>query len=188
MRKEVQEAAKTNSANPSHENMTKFKEAQAKLNTTYEKEQAELLQNKIDDIEKAASNKKSAVAWKTVNEISGRKSANTAKLKASSEEERLKLWKKHFEDLLGTAPKIKDTPITPVVSTLLNIKTGRFEMKELIKAQKQVQYGKSCGLDDIPPEVWKNEEIREILLGFTNDVYEQREIESWVDGCLLPFP
>ena len=188
MRKEVQEAAKTNSANPSNENKTKLKEAQAKLNATYEKEQAEFLQNKINDIEKAASNKMSAVAWKTVNEISGRKSANTAKLKASSEEERLKLWKKHFEDLLGTPPKIKDTPITPVVSTLLNIKTGRFEMKELIKAQKQVQYGKSCGLDDIPPEVWKNEEIREILLGFTNDVYEQREIESWVDGCLLPFP
>ena len=188
MRKEVHEAAKVKNANPSQVNKTKFKEAQSKLTATYEKEQAEYLQTKIDDIEKAACNKKSAVAWKTVNEISGRKSANTAKLKANSEEERLKLWKKHFEDLLGSAPKVKEAPITPVVSSLLNIKTGIFEMYELNKAKKQVQNGKASALDNIPPEVWKREELSEILLGFCNDVYNQESIESWVEGCLLPFP
>ena len=30
--------------------------------------------------------------------------------------------------------------------------------------------------------------MREILLGFCNDVYQQEPIESWVEGCLLPFP
>ena len=103
MRKVVQEAAKARNTNPNAENTAKFKAAQAQLTETYEREQTEYLQSKIDEIEKASSNKKSAVAWKTVNEISGRRSANTAKLKATSEEERLKLWKKHFEDLLGSA-------------------------------------------------------------------------------------
>ena len=188
MRKAVQEAAKTRNSNPSEENVAKFKAAQTQLTETYEKEQAEYLQTKIDEIEKSSCNQKSAVAWKTVNEISGRRSANTAKLKATSEEERLKLWKKHFQDLLGSSPKIKESTITPVVATVLNIKTGLFEMRELVKAQKQVRNGKANGLDNIPPEVWKHEEIREILLGFCNDVYQQEAIESWTEGCLLPFP
>ena len=127
MREKVQEAAKTKNKNPSRENTANFKLAQKQLTETYEKEQAKYLQTKIDAIEKAACNKKSAVAWKTVNEISGRKSANSAKLKATSEEERLNLWKKHFEDLLGSPPKIKESTITPVVATILNIKTGPFE-------------------------------------------------------------
>jgi hypothetical protein len=173
---------------PSSDNTVKFKEAQTKLTEQYEREQAEYLQSKIDSIEKASTNQKSAIAWKTVNEISGRRGANTAKLKATSEEERLKLWKKHFEDLLGSTPKIKESTITPVVSTLLNIKTGLFEMHELVKARNQVKFGKASALDNIPPEVWKKEEFGETLLRFCNDVYQQEPIESWVDGCLLPFP
>ena len=188
LRKEVQDRAKLKNTDPSNDNKDKFKAAQTKLTERYEKEQAEFLQTKIDTIEQASCNKKSALAWKTVNEVSGRRSASTAKLKATSEEERLKLWRKHFEDLLGSTPKIKEATITPVVETMLNIKTGSFEMYELIKAQKQVQNGKASALDNIPPEVWKKEEMREILLGFCNDVYNQEPIESWVDGCLLPFP
>lgn len=120
-----------------------------------------------------------------MNEINERRSTNTAKLKATSEEEILKLLKKHFEDLLGSAPKVKKSTITPVVAIVLNIKTGLFEMYELFKLKNKY---KANGLDNIPPNVWKHDEIREILLGFCNDVYEQEEIKSWTEGCLLPFP
>ena len=188
LRKEVQTAAEIKNSRPSSDNTAKFRDAQTKLNDQYEREQAEFLQMKIDNIEKASANQKSALAWKTVNEISGRHGANTAKLKATSEEERLKLWKKHFEDLLGSTPKIKESNITPVVSTVLNIKTGPFEMYELNKARKQVKNGKASALDNIPPEVWKIEELGETLLNFCNAVYQQEPIESWTDGCLLPFP
>lgn len=41
MDKEVQEAAKANSATPSHKNKAKLKEAQAQLTATYDKEQTE---------------------------------------------------------------------------------------------------------------------------------------------------
>ena len=61
-------------------------------------------------------------------------------------------------------------------------------MKELTKAKKQVQNGKASALDNIPPEVWKLDAFNDILLGFCNDVYQQEPIESWIEGCLLPFP
>ena len=36
------------------------------------------------------------------------------KLYLSYKKERLKLWKKQFEDLLGSPPKIQESTITPV--------------------------------------------------------------------------
>ena len=69
-RKELQDAAKDKNSDPTDEKIAKFKTAQMLLTETYEKEHVEYLQKKIDTIERASYNKKSAVAWKTVNEIS----------------------------------------------------------------------------------------------------------------------
>ena len=55
----------------------------------------------IYEIQIAATNKKSALAWQTINEISGRKKSNKSKLKANNDNERIKLWPTHFKDLLG---------------------------------------------------------------------------------------
>ena len=41
------------------------------------------------------------LAWKTINEVSRRKKSNKAKLKATSDKERIKLWHNHFKELLG---------------------------------------------------------------------------------------
>ena len=49
----------------------------------YQREQEEYVTRKIKDIEDAISFKKSALAWKTLNEVSGRKKSNKAKLKIS---------------------------------------------------------------------------------------------------------
>ena len=57
----------------------------------YEKEQTYYVQNKISDIQNAMCNKKSALAWKIVNEVSGRNNSNRAKLKANSGKERIQL-------------------------------------------------------------------------------------------------
>ena len=48
--------------------------------------------------------------------------------------------------------------------------------------------GKACGLDEIPTEIWKLDEFHHILLELCNGVYKQDPIDSWRDGCLLPFP
>ena len=57
----------------------------------YQREQEEYVTRKIEGIEDAISFKKSAFAWKRVNEVSVRKKSNKAKLKANSEKERIKL-------------------------------------------------------------------------------------------------
>ena len=62
------------------------------------KKNKRLCHNKIEEIENAVTNKKSALAWKTINEVSGRKHSNKAKLKATSEKERIQLWHDHFKE------------------------------------------------------------------------------------------
>ena len=54
----------------------------------------------------AVSNKKLAMAWKTVNDVSGRKTSNKAKIKAISGEESIIVWHNHFKDILGNPPEI----------------------------------------------------------------------------------
>ena len=93
-----------------------------------------------------------------------------------------------FKNLLGNQPKITDNEITPVFTEELNIKKGPFTMEELLKAVKSIKYGKACGLDEIPVEVWKLKEFHEILLECCNSVYQQEVISSWRKGCILPFP
>ena len=54
--------------------------------------------------------RQSRIAWQTINEVSRRKNTGKAKLKAANQQERLKLWKQHFENLLGNPPKITHEP------------------------------------------------------------------------------
>ena len=92
------------------------------------------------------SNQKSAFAWKVVNDITGRKKNNKSKIKATSGEERIKLWHNHFKYLLGKPPESKSSTITNI-SNFLNIETGIFTKYELEKAIKSIKNGKACGLD-----------------------------------------
>ena len=98
----------------------------------------------------AATNKKYALTWQTINEISGRKKSNKSKLKANNDNERIKLWHKHFKDLLGT--NIQSTIYNKNSDHTLNnldIKIGHFTKEEVMKATNNISYGKEVGLDEI---------------------------------------
>ena len=166
-------------SNPFPENIAYYENALSDLKEAYKLEQTKYLERQIDYITNAFNNQKAAAAWKVVNEISGKKSCNSSKLKASSQEERVQLWQKYFRNLLGNQPKITDNEITPVFTEELNIKKGPFTMEELLKVVKSIKYGKACGLDEIPVEVWKLKEFHEILLECCNSVYQQEVISSW---------
>ena len=71
---------------------------------------------------------------------------------------------------------------------MLDIETGLFKPEELLKATKSVQNGKATRLDEITVEVWKLNEFQDFLLEACNNVYMQKQIESWTNGCILPFP
>ena len=122
------------------------------------------------------------------NEVSRRKNTAKAKLKAANQQERIKLWKQHFENLLGNPPKITHEPITRIICKQLDIKLGPFTREELDSVLRKIKNRKAAGLDEIPPEVWKTRQFDDILLRHCNAVYNQNPIDRWMKGCILPFP
>ena len=131
--------------------------------------------------------RQSRIAWQTINEGSRRKSTAKAKLKAASQQEWVKLWKQHFENLLGNPPKVTNEPITRIISKQLDIKLGPLTKEELDSVLRKIKNRKAAGLDEIPPEVWKTRQFDDILLQQWNTVYNQNRIERWAKGCTLPF-
>ena len=70
------------------------------------------------------------------------KSTAASKLKADSQEERIHLWKEHFENLLGKPPKVTDEPITKIISNQLDIKLGQFRPEELDSVRRKMSLAK----------------------------------------------
>ena len=132
--------------------------------------------------------RQSRIAWQAINEVSRRKNTGKAKLKAANQQERIKLWKQHFENLLGNPPKITHEPITRIISKQLDIKLGPFTQEELDSVLRKIKNRKAAGLDEIPPEVWKTRQFDDILLRHCNAVYNKNPIDRWMKGCILPFP
>ena len=120
--------------------------------------------------------------------MSRRKSTTKAKLEAANQQERIKLWKQHFENLLGNSPKVTHEPITRIVSMQLDIKLGPFTQEELDSVLRKIKNRKAAGLDEIPPEVRKTRKFDDILILHCNAVYNQNPIDRWMKGCILPFP
>ena len=119
------------SKNPTNTNALKLKTTQYQLAGIYIKEQIEYIQNQIDKIRDSVEDRQSRIAWQTINEVSRRKNTAKARLKAANQQERIKLWKQHFENLLGNPPKITHWPITRIISKQLDIKLGSFIQEEL---------------------------------------------------------
>ena len=132
----VKTATKSYRKNSTNTNALKLKKAQYQLTGIYLKEQTEYIQNQIDKIRDSVEDKQSRIAWQTINEVSRRKSTTKAKLKATNQQERIKLWK-HFENLLGNPPKVTHEPITRIISKQLDIKLGTFTQEELDSVLKK---------------------------------------------------
>ena len=187
-RKIVKDLGKIKRKNPTRLNARRHQLAQKELELSYTNLQQKYIQEQIDEIRMTHVSKQSSQAWKIVKDISGKKRSCQAKLKADSQEERLDKWKSHFKNLLGNIPNVANTPIQKICDVNPKIKLGLFTRPELASAKKKIKFGKACGLDTIPPEVWKSDEFDTELLGFCNGVYEGNHIDAWTEGCILPFP
>ena len=184
----VKTASKSYRKNPTNTNAIKLKKLQYHLTGVYLKEQTEYIQNQMDKIRDSVEDRHSRIALQTISEVSKRKSTTKAKLKAANQQERIKLWKQDFENLLGNSPKVTHEPITKIIRKELEIKLGLFTQEELDPVLKNIKNSKSAGLDEIPPEVWKTRQFDDILLQRCNAVYNQNPINRWMKGCILPFP
>ena len=120
--------------------------------------------------------------------MSRRKNTAKAKLKATSQQDWIHIWKQHFENLLGDPPEVIPDPITRIISKQLDIKLRPFTQEELYLVLRKIRNRKAAGLDKIPPEVWKTRQFNDILLQHCNAVYNQNPIDRWIKGCILLFP
>ena len=120
--------------------------------------------------------------------MSRRKSTTKAKLKAANQQERIKLWKQHFENLQGNPPKVTHEPITRIISKQLDIKLGPLTYEELGLFLRKIKNRKASEFHEIPQEVWKTRQFDDTLLRHCNAVYNQNPIDRWMKGCIPPFP
>ena len=174
--------------NPTNTNARKLKTSQYQLAGIYIKEQTEYIENQIDKIRDSVEDRQSRIAWQTINEVSRIKSTVKAKLKAANQQERIKLWKQHFENLQGNPQKVTHESITRIISKQLDIKLGPFTQEELDSVFRKIKIRKAAGPDEIPPEVWKTRPFDDILLRHCNAVYYQNPIDRWMKGYIFPFP
>ena len=119
--------------------------------------------------------------------MSRRKSTAKAKLKATSQQDRIHLWKQHFENLLGNPPEVTHEPIMRIISKQLDIKLGPFTQAKLDSVLRKIKNRKAARSDE-SVEVLKTKEFDYILLRHCNTVYNQNPIDRWLKGCILPFP
>ena len=108
-REKLHLSAKEKDTMHTQENICNFNKAKNSLIKAYEKEQNEYIQLNIDEIENAVTNKKSAIAWKAINEISGHKKSNRARMKAKNDKERIMLWHNHYKELICLKKNIHKT-------------------------------------------------------------------------------
>ena len=95
-RADVTIASKSNRKNPNNTNALKLKMAKNELANIYLKQKIQYIQNQIDTIRDSVEDRQSRIAWQTTKEVSRRKSTAKAKLKATSQQDQIHLWKQHF--------------------------------------------------------------------------------------------
>ena len=90
-------------------------------------------------------------------------------MKGETQKNRVTNWYNYFKNLRNP-PDIsdEDEEIAPILEGL-DIKVGPFSLEEYEKVKKSLVEGKSCGEDNIPPEVLKRCNLDDIVLDFCND-------------------
>jgi hypothetical protein len=72
-----------------------------RLDEVYDNANKDYLEKKPKEFDEAHINQRHRLAWKLINEVSGRKMSKCSRLKGNTKEERLDNWHDHFQNLLG---------------------------------------------------------------------------------------
>ena len=164
--------------------------ARKNLYAVYEKVREEELEQKIKDIESSHGAQKYGEAWKTVNDITGRRRGKEGQVEGSSPEERVNTWFAHFKNLLGKPPEVDDLEEEiPNILEGLEIKDTQFSLEEFRKVKSSLKTGKAAGPDDIPPEVFKLCNFDDICLDFCNNaLMDNDKPDLWSLMNIIPVP
>lgn len=100
----------------------------------------------------------------------------------------LETWRKHFQDLLNpqteeSEPKI-ETSEEPYTDTDLN---NPITMAEIKAALRRLNDRKAEGIDKIPAEIWKNQNLLTLIEALFNQCFRLGKIpELWKCGIITP--
>ena len=167
-RDEIKHAYAVYQHSTSEENRAEYKKAKECLEDVYNLVIEEDLNSKNKEIETAHANSKHGQSWRLINDITSRKASPQGQLKGEIQKDRVTNWYNHFKNLLGSPLCDEDEEIAPILEGL-DIKVEPFSQEEYEKAKKSLVEGKSCGEDNIPPEVLKRCNVKDIVLDFCND-------------------
>ena len=166
-RKAVREAAAKHELNPTRSSLRKLTKAQAQLDEAYVNAEVERIEKKLDQIGNLSSSNQHTAAWPTINDLAGRKSKPSIRIKGESAEKRKKSWLSYFLNLLGgQQPNTLGNRALPLIqiAKLLDISTSTFTIQELEDAIKSLRGNKAPGLDNIPSLIWKDPLFHDLLL------------------------
>lgn len=179
-----------------HQNPTRAKKkalelAKKKLDDAYLKAEADFINGKVQDISSLHISQKHHAAWKTIGELSGKRSKPTTRIKGGSSAKRMSSWHDHFKNLLGKpleAPENNSLPMEKV-SDILDICTTNFTINELKIAIKKLKSSKAFGPDNIPAIIWKDEIFHDLLLKLCNFCLINKTCpSSWRTSQIIPVP
>ena len=88
------------------------------------------VKEKTEIIEKLHVERHSALAWKTMHEVTNRQNTPLSKIKGFSKTERIQSWYNHFKNLFD-APDLSSIFFNHKVSGPLPINTSEFPLEEL---------------------------------------------------------
>lgn len=191
-RTNLEKATKEYEQRRSKTNRLSVKAHKKTLNDIY----TDLEEKKIDEIVKeineAHASQQHAKAWKTINELTGRKASPSGKISASTQEERKQKWYDYFSKLLGEKPTPNDEEndiAIEIVLENLGIDDGPFVMEEYRKAKQSLKEGKAAPDDGIVPEILKRCDLDDIMLDFCNKLHiDGEKPDQWGINNIIPTP
>ena len=176
---------------PTRSRKKSLESAKKALDNAYLDAEADYIKGKIADISDLHINQKHSAAWKTINDITGRKTKPVVVTKGGSKQARINIWLSHFKNLLGNPPPLPENSQLPrmQVSEELNISSEPFTMDELTAVLKKTKINKTPGLDKIPPLIWKDPIFHELLLKLCNHTFEHHiPPKIWCKSLIIPIP
>ena len=113
------------------------------------------------------------------------KGQQTRKIKEINPEKRLKIWKEHFEKLLGQLTINTTLSLTrAIICHILPTNTNNLTIEKLNKKIKQIPTNKVSGPDDIPADVWKSGILLETLVTIFNQTLNLDKPDMWSKGAI----
>ena len=165
------------------------------LSELYKRKHVDYIDECCKSLEGLKGDHQSNAAWKLIDTLTGRKSRPEGVITADSPSDRIGIWESHFKNLLSSSefdkhlseniPVLEPIMLSPL--PLPEFKTGPFSTEELRGALSTMKSNRAMGVDQVPAELLKCQEIEGELLSILNQAYESRKpCSEWLAQYIIP--